>query len=274
MLAHRVIWVVALGSALASAGWAARTGADVLAATTARRTMSTPEQRRQLEILRDDIDKRTDDALSRQVAEISAKYLDGALPETPVIWEPRLAEVGALGAEKFTLEGMFGHIGQRSMILLNPDLRPDARAIERALCHEIVHAYLFSRGEDSAGHGSSFQTLLRRMAEGGAFEGIVADAADRTSLRLWLDAESARLADESAALERLHSELETERRALEQPGRVTDATSASALEGYTNRVEAANGRVERYNDARATFDREVHRYNLMLVYPDGRDETR
>jgi len=273
MLAHRAIWAVALGSALASAGWVARTGADVLAGATGRVTVSTPEQRRQLEILRDDIDKRTDGALSGQLAEISAKSLGGGLPPIPVIWEPRLAEVGRLGAEKFTLEGMFGHIGQRSVILLNPDLRSNARAIERALCHEIVHAYLFSRGEDSAGHGASFQALLRRMAEGGAFEGIVADAAERTALHLWLDTESARLADEAAALERLHSEIETERRALEQPSRVNDATAASALEAYSDRVDAANARVERYNDARAAFDREIHRYNLMLVYPDGRGET-
>jgi hypothetical protein len=228
------------------------------------------EQRLQLEILREDLERPADAALAARLAEISARYLGGGVPSMPVIWEPRLVEVGAASGRKFTLEGMFGHVGRRSMILLNPQLQTDSEALQRALCHEIVHAYLFARGEDSAAHGEAFQDLLRRMAEAGAFEGIVADPAERSRLRTWLDEESARLADEAAALERLHSELDDDRRTVEQ-GSDHAGTSANR-DAYNVRADRANSRVERYNADRAAFDREVRRYELMLVYPDGRDE--
>jgi len=79
-------------------------------------------------------------------------------------------------------------------------VRDDPKALDRALCHEMVHAYLYATGEEHTVHGPAFQAVLQRLALEHAFEGIAADPATRTALRAWLDAESARLDVEPAGV--------------------------------------------------------------------------
>lgn len=252
-----------------------------------------PADALQHDLLRADIDKPGDPALDAMYARINVAHFAGTLPPVPVRWEPGLARVGQLAAHAFVQEGMFGHIGRRAMILLNPDLQTDRRALDRALCHEIVHAYLYSTGDTSTGHGPAFQTVLRRLSNEGAFEGIVATEAERLKLRAWLDAESARLDAEQKDVARLSRELEQERADIEHAMADLNARAAAARAGGTtgpaaSEVAALNARRDAYNrrareaGARAARDRadqdhfnaEVARYNLMLVYPDGLDEDR
>src|SRR4029453_10098682 len=105
------------------------------------------------------------------------------LSAMPVLWEPGLDRVGQLAAQAFTLEGMFGHVAKQSLILLNPNLQADQRALARALSHEMVHAYLFTTGDTTTNHGPAFQTVLQRLSSEGAFEGILASDQERESLR-------------------------------------------------------------------------------------------
>lgn len=246
---------------------------------------------RQHELLKLNIDTPGDPELGAMFAAINGRHFADALPATPVRWEPRLSEVGALASGAFTLEGMFGHIGKRTAILLNPDLRENRAALDRALCHEIVHAYLFSQGDATTGHGAPFQTVLRRLSEEGAFEGIVADASERTRLRAWLDAESVRLDAEHDAMTTLTQEIEMERQAIEHdvaelnarisalPGVGRPRPSQAEIDAmnrrrdvYSDRANAAAARGERDNTDLSEFNRQVGRYNLMLVYPDGVDQ--
>jgi SprT-like family len=253
----------------------------------------TPADKALHDLLRADLDKPGDPALDAMYGRINAAHFAGALPAIPVRWEPGLAGIGSLSAQAFVQEGLFGHIGKRAMILLNPELRHDAPALERALCHEIVHGYLYSTGDTTTNHGPAFQAVLTRLAAEGAFEGIVATDADRTKLRAWLDAESRRLDAEQQDLKRLDRELEDERIDIEHEVADLNARAATARAGgatgpTATEVAAANERREAYNqravDARARaerdqadqahFNAEVTRYNLMLVYPDGLDEDR
>jgi len=202
-----------------------------------------------------------------------------------VRWEPRLDEVGRLAGNAFTLEGMFGHIGAKAVILLNPALQADERALRRALCHEMVHAHLYATGRSSASHGPEFQMVLRRLSTAGAFAGIVATDDERTNLRTWLDAESSRLDAEHGAMAQEGAEIERERADLERAladlqARVNTASAPDAhqiaafnkrREAYNWRVTQAQARTERDRADLAHFNREVERYNLMLVYPDGVD---
>jgi hypothetical protein len=142
---------------------------------------------------------------------------------------------------------MFGHVGTRQVILLNPRLKPDAGARTRALCHEMVHAYLFATGDTVTQHGPTFKDVLRRLSSEGAFEGIPASAEERARLRAWLDEESARLEQEREAIDTLRSGVTPENTA------------------------AFNDRVLRDQRDLAHFNIEVARYNLMIVYPDGLD---
>jgi hypothetical protein len=207
-----------------------------------------------------------------------------------VLWEPRLADVGTLASQAFTLEGMFGHLGNKSVILLNPDLQKDERALERAICHEIVHAFLFSTGDTRTTHGQSFQTELGRLSVEGAFEGILATDEQRKNLRAWLDAESGRLDTERDEMNKVAAEIDAERVAVEQavadinarsadpnsPARPTQEEAAAVTarrDAYNDKAMDANARAERDRADLEHFNKEVARYNLMLVYPDGVDET-
>jgi hypothetical protein len=244
-----------------------------------------PIEARQREILKDNLDKPGDPELVNRYRALNIKHFAGRLPNIPVIWEPRLAEVGTLAARSFTLEGMFGHINEKAAILLHPNLSADEAALARALSHEMVHAYLYSTGNPSTGHGPAFREELQRLAAEGAFSGILADESTRASLRAWLDTEARRLDTDAADLEREGQAIEAERAELERAfadisGRANNAppsrNEVEALnarrDSYNRRVENANARTERGREALAEFNRQVDRYNLMLVYPDGVDE--
>jgi SprT-like family len=280
-------WTVAGILALAMAGYSIWSVAGAARPTAAAATSAEALQQ---EILRQNIGQPGDPILNQLYSDIGARYFSGKLPAMEVRWEPRLADVGKLAAQAYTLQGMFGHIGGRSIILLNPGLQGDRPALTRALCHEIVHAFLFSTGITTGEHGPVFQSALKRLADEGGFEGVVASDEERVNLRAWLDAESARLDFERAEIDRLSVEIEHERVEIERAlsefnARVSAANAQGSGWPSESEVAAANARRDAYN-WRATdanervqrdradlehFNREVERYNLMLVYPDGLD---
>ena len=167
---------------------------------------------------------------------VNLKHFGGDLPPIPVRWEPRLADVDRVEGGPATTKGMFGTKGDRAIILLSPSVQDDRDALNRALAHEMVHAYMFKMGEDTAQHGSSFQAVLRRLAMEGAFTGVPSTPEERAALRTWIDEEKTRVAAENAAL-------------LRSP----DDTRLAQLRIDNDRL-----------------NKEIDRYNLMLVYPDGR----
>jgi hypothetical protein len=271
---------------LASLGWAAW---NALLDDSATR-MVPPDgltrsaaDRHQEHILKQAVDYAPDPALVRVYDEINARHFDGFLPPIPVVWEPRLGEVGPLAAEAFTLEGMFGHIGDKAVILLNPAVSRDPAALRRTLSHEMVHAWLYMIGDTSTDHGPAFQATLKRLATEGAFPGIVASAGEREGLGAWLESESARL-DGLSEQARLESEaLALEAREIEQAlaelnarNRPTGVDPAIAdwtirRDAYNRRVADFRARGERHRADLAAFNVQVERHNLMLSYPDGLD---
>ena len=277
---------------LTSLGWGVRNmlrDAPVGPAGGGSRPPLSAADQRQEEILKLAIDQPPDPALGRAYDDVNTRHFGGLLPSMPVIWEPRLAQVGTLASGAFTLEGMFGHIGEKAVILLNPSLARDQDALRRALSHEMVHAYLYTIGDQTTGHGPAFQATLRRLANEGAFTGVVATAQERESLRNWIEEESARLDAESERTRREGEVLVLEARDLEQAFASLNtgsesATPASALEQATvmaawtsrrddhnQRVDALRARTERARADLASFNEQVARYNLMLSYPDGLD---
>ena len=274
---------------LTSLGWAA-SNALLTAPATAAAPPGDPTRsaadRRQAHILKEAIDYAPDPALVRMYDEINARHFDAFLPPIPVVWEPRLADVGQLAAETFTLEGMFGHIGDRAVILLNPAVSRDPAALRRTLSHEMVHAWLYMIGDTSTDHGPAFQVTLKRLAAEGAFPGIVASDGEREGLHAWLTSESARLdglreegrresealAVEARAIEQALSELNagsraTPRRSTEVDRAVMDWTLRR--DAYNRRVIEFRARGERHRADLAAFNAQVERHNLMLSYPDG-----
>jgi hypothetical protein len=213
------------------------------------------------DLIKQNLNEAGDPILEEMFAGLNARHFRNALPAIPVRWEPGLSEVGARAVPPFDLQGTFGRIGRRSVILLVPSLQGDPAALRRVLSHEMVHAWLATNGRDldsSAGHGPEFQAVLRRLLDEGAFEGVVADESERVSLRAWLDAESARLETESDLTRRLAAELEAERQA----------------DAYNQRAALVTDRIAAHRADVDHFNREVERYNLMLVYPDGLDAAR
>lgn len=245
-----------------------------------------PVEARQQEILEQSIDRPGDPDLIGRYREINAAHFGGRLPPIAVAWEPRLAEVGALAAQAFSLEGMFGHVGARAIILLNPNLQGDEEALTAALCHEMVHAHLYTLGVESTDHGPEFHAELKRLSIAGAFSGLVATPEERASLRAWLDAESRRLDADGAAVRRDLDELARNAAALERDLarlnariRAGEPVDDRDLETFTARRDAHNQQAASV-EARAAagqrdlaeFNRQVARYNRMLAYPDGLDE--
>ncbi len=280
-------WIVAGAIALVLLAWVAWAALSGTATRAAAQPTETPAEARQRELLELNLGKPGDPVLGGMYTEISVKHFSGRLPDLPLLWEPRLAEVGQLAGQAFTLEGMFGHVGAKAAILLSPTLQSDEQALRRALCHEVAHAYLYSIGQPTEKHGSVFQSVLQRLAAEGAFKGIVATEDERRSLRAWIDSEAARLSVERDALARENTELEQERLDLEQAladlnarraaGAGRTGPSSTEIEAFNARLEAHNWRVgqtksraERGRADLATFNQEVERYNLMVAYPDGR----
>ena len=265
------LWTLVTAISIGTAGWAGWVAATSTseAATAAK----SPVDARQEEILRAAIDRPGDRQLGQIYQSINLRHFGGTLPSMAVVWEPRLEEVGTLAGRSFTLEGMFGRLDHRTIILLHPKLQTDPRALERALCHEMVHAYLFASGDSSTDHGPRFQLVLKRLADEGAFVGVVGSSEERQQLRAWLDAESARLESERADLERLGKEIEQERVEVERALAGVQPSDVDAVEArrdaYNQRAADANGRADRYREAVAEFEKQTQRYNLMVVYPDG-----
>jgi hypothetical protein len=282
----RAFWLTAGAIAVvlvAFVAWATISPAQPQAAQ--RVTGPTAADTRQRQLLDANLDKPGDPLLDQFYSQINRQHFRGGLPPIPVRWEPQLVDVGELAERAFRLEGMFGHVGGKAVILLNPVLQNDQAALRRALCHEMVHAQLYVAGQPSVEHGPPFQTILRRLSAENAFEGIVASDEERTNLRGWLDAEAARLEAEQAAVTQEGAEIERERAELESglsslttrmntPSAPT-AAEVSAYnarrERYNWRVTQTQARVERGRADRTHFNHEVDRYNLMLVYPDGMD---
>jgi len=245
----------------------------------------------QQELLRENLDHSADPGLANRFAEINKKHFFNALPAIPVVWEPRLADVGTLAGRTFTLLGMFGRSGDRSIILLHPDLKNDAAGLDRALCHEMIHAYLFSVGDTSTDHGPAFRKVLHRLLNEGAFVSIEASPEERAALRAWLEAESVRLSAERTALEALATEIGEERAALDRafeslnargsaakpagsggPSPEEVATLKAQRDRYIERVASMNRRAVDFRTAQDEYNAQAARYNLMATYPDGLDE--
>ncbi len=272
-------WTALAVVAIAGTAWAAwaALGGSPASATAAM----DPASARQHELIEHSLGAPGDATLGALYQQINAQHFTGSLPKIPVRWEPGLADVGRLAADSFTLEGLFGHLGTRSVILLNPALQTDVAATTRALCHEMVHAYLSSTGDVNENHGPPFQAVLRRLATEGAFEGTPATDEERTNLRAWLDGESARLDAEHEDMDREGHEIDQERAEIQQamtaaanqPSSGDAASIAARRDAYNARAVAANDRLERDRADLAHFNAEVARYNLMLVYPDGLDST-
>jgi SprT-like family len=280
---------------VAVAGWIVWAGVTPLgrspsAAMTAVRNLS-PVDARQEQILKENAGRPGDAELVAAYRSVNARHFAGALPVAVVRWEPALADVGALAGQGFTLEGMFGLVGRDAYILLNPSLKASPRALERALCHEIVHAYLATIGDATTTHGPAFKAVLHRLSSEGAFEGIAASEAAKITLRAWLDAESARLDADQKEVAAIGAEITREREALEQEqialraSASVGAAAATAVpaplpvdtieirrDRFNQRVTEINARIERGRRSLEVFNREVERYNLMMAYPDGLDE--
>ena len=245
----------------------------------------------QQQLLRENLDRPADTALANRFAEINRKHFFNSLPAIPVVWEPRLADVGTLAGRTFTLLGMFGQSGDRSIILLHPDLRKDATGLDRALCHEMIHAYLFSIGDTSTEHGPAFRNVLHRLLNEGAFVSIEASPEERATLRTWLETESARLEAERKSLDDLAEALEEERTAVEKAVESLNAQASAAnaagrggpspedvtavnaqRDRYNNRAASLNRRALEFRLAQDEYNAKAARYNLMATYPDGLDE--
>jgi hypothetical protein len=284
----RILVAVVFAVCAGWAGWNALALKRAPAARPAEEAAAlAPADRRQQEILKEAIGLPADPALGRVYDEINTRHFNGRLPVVPVVWEPRLAEVGELAEHAFTLEGMFGHIGENAIILLNPRLARDQDSLRRALSHEMVHAWLYSIGDSSTEHGPAFQKTLARLAGEGAFAGIPGSPAEREHLREWLESESARLDSQHDENERETEWLTREARDLEQAladlnaRRPTDdapraddrsvAAWRSRRDSYNRRVAELRERADRYRADLEAFNARVERYNLMTAYPSGLD---
>ena len=218
--------------------------------------------------------------------EINARHFGGSLPEIPVRWEGRLAERGKDLPHGMGLEGLWLMEDGKALILVNPRLGEDAAALRRTLCHEMVHEYLFTRGDSRSSHGPPFQAVLRRLYSEKAFEGVLASDEERAELRAWLDGKKQELA-------RAEEALEVARRALDEAegdfaalnSRIQTANEQG--EGWPSqeemervrarrdlRVEQYNALITERNEGVSEFNRRAESFNLMLVYPDGLDEER
>jgi phage FluMu protein Com len=286
------IWIFGAVVAIVALAGIAWSASGLFSPSAPARPPASPVEALQQELLRKNLDRPGDPLLAAQYQSINAKHFSGALPAMPVLWEPELARVGELAGRKYNLEGMFGHVGRRMAILLNPDLQRDRAALTRALCHEMVHAYLHVTGDRSTQHGPAFQAVLQRLSDERAFEGVVATDDDRARLRAWIEAEDARLQRERQELQQLDREIQRERAEVEAamadlnnrinaanargagwPTRAETAAVEARRDAYNTRALDANTRLERNRADHEAFRRQVERYNLMLVYPDGVDEA-
>jgi hypothetical protein len=285
-IAVAVLLLVSLGWAT----WSALMHGPAAGALPADDPTRSAADRRQEEILKQAIGYAPDPALGRVYDELNVRHFNAFLPPIPVVWEPRLGDVGLLAPdEAFTLEGMFGHIGDKAVILLNPGLSRDPAAVRRTLSHEMVHAWLYMIGDTSTDHGPAFQATLRRLSAEGAFPGIIASEEERAGLAAWLTSESVRLDGvseesrrEGEALAREALEIEQALATLNARSEVTPRPPGGGMDrsiadwtlrrdAYNRRVTEFRARADRHRADLAEFNAQVERHNLMLSYPDGLD---
>jgi hypothetical protein len=264
-----------------------------------------PAKAREHEIIEQDAGKLGDLELRSNYQEVNEQYYAGKLPNIPVLWEPRLEGVGPLQAEGLVVHGLWARSGDKVFILINPETRMNAPELRPVLCHEVVHEYLFTQGDTNTNHGPAFKSELHRLAEAGAFEGISASEDEKASLKSWIDAESTRLAGESAAIREEGIEIDQTKETIELEKassdrelrdlnqRITTANeqgtgvpSDDEMESFkakvrllnqrvgdlNGRVDSFHARIERYNADVSQFNQSVSQYNLMMAYPDGLDE--
>lgn len=266
-------------------------------------TVQSPAEARESQIVKLDVGKPGDSELMRDYQEVNIGYFGDKLPRIPVIWEPRLQEVGPLFARGYTLEGLA--FSDPELILLNPINRGKRAEVRRVLCHEMVHVYLFTIGDTRTVHGPAFQAELHNLLLAGAFQGIWATEDQKSSLRSWLKNESRRLHIESVELKRRNSELDkdaeeidrqkalVEQAHLELNQRIVLANEQGdgwptdeEIDSFKEKGRMFSQRVANFNEEVAAFNKsvgshsaglkrynyEARRYNLMMAYPDGLDE--
>ncbi|MBI3548504.1 MAG: SprT-like domain-containing protein [Elusimicrobia bacterium] len=229
-------------------------------------------------------DKPSDPALAKEYALVNERHFGGRLPTIPIRWEPRLGEGSDPGPAGLRVQGLWHKCGRRIQILVNPVLKSDAHALRRTLCHEMIHEHLYASGDTRTKHGPAFQTVLQRLLDEKAFEGILATESDKGFLRSWLS-------QEKSALASMDRDLRQERDALHKMDKQFDRLNArirlanvagfggpsdsdvEALEDARNkRVFVINALVRKYNERGGEFNKQVKRYNIMVSYPDGLDE--
>jgi len=266
-------------------------------------TVQSPAEARESQIVKQDIGRPGDSELVEDYREVNAGYFGGKLPRIPVIWEPRLQEVGSLVAKGYILEGLA--YSDPELILLNPDNKGKRDQLRRVLCHEMVHVYLFTIGDMKTHHGPAFQAELHNLLLAGAFKGIWATDDQKSSLRSWLKSESRRLHAESVELKGRNSkldkaaeEIDEQRTSMEQGHLELNERIVLANEqgsgwpadeeidsfkdkerAFSQRVADFNAKVAVFNqsvaDQRAgikSYNYEARRYTLMVAYPDGLNE--
>ena len=266
-------------------------------------TVQSPAKARESQIVEQDRGRPGDSELVRDYQEVNIGYFGGKLPQIPVIWEPRLQEVGPLFGKGYILEGFAS--SDPELILLNPINKGKRDELRRVLCHEMVHVYLFTNGDMKTHHGPAFQAELHNLLLAGAFKGIWATDDQKSSLRFWLKNESRRLHAESVELKRRNSglnkaaeEIDEQRTTigqehLELNRRIAFANEKGGgwpadeeLDSFKDNARAFSQRVADFNANVAVFNRsvanqragikrynyEASRYNLMMAYPDGLDE--
>jgi hypothetical protein len=231
-------------------------------------------------------DQPGDPELGRLFTELNAGHFSGQLPPVKVLWA---GDLDRLDAGDYRLNGMT----DGRIILLKTALQADEAEARRTLCHEMVHVKLIAGGNRITSHGSHFQSELRRIFESGCFIAVLASPDEKSSLKAWIDGERARLDAvrqqidaegaaikvESERLDRLFAELNERINAANAAGggwpSADETQAAERLRGALNdRILAYNSAVTSHASDQARFNEAVHRYNLMLAYPDGLAEDR
>ena len=264
---------------------------------------TTPAEAKKQEIVDQDAGKLGNPELNNDYQEVNARYFGNKLPEIPVLWEPKLEEVGPLVGKDYIEKGLASR--NPELILLNPTVRPDQAELRRVLCHEMVHIYLFTIGDMKTDHGPAFQGELSRLSRAGAFQGIPATEDEKLTLRSWLNnqkrklhAESVELKRKNTELDRAGEEIDRQQKLVEQEHdglnlRITlanerrngwptedeiDAFKAKCrmlnqrIDDFKAKVAVFNASVANHNATLKKYNHEAWRYNLMMAYPDGLDE--
>ena len=213
------------------------------------------EQQRMDDLMRQNETRPSDPALAQAYNDINGRYFGSRLPPIRIRWDEGLDAIGALIAPGFRLEGLTNG----KVILLHPSLEKDARQFSAVLCHEMVHVELRDRRD--VDHGPEFQSRLRALADGGAFEGVIASEEEKRDLKRSLDERAARLGAELTEIEQVRARLEA-------------AAPTLTREALQDQTWAFNTRVRRHNEDADEYNRLVGQYNLMIAYPDGLDRER